>query len=168
MPNPNDTFASDWQGAPPGMPVGDYEVWRLFRPFAAQRWTAIAYDVEIRDGPTPIVGDTPEMRRMWARNTARRIDALGWRANVASVIEVRTRAAWQTFGQIQGYAAMWANNYPMIPIDGYWIVTDELPNDIRNIATAAGFYCWVNGELFTPDRPKITWPAGATFDGPHQ
>lgn len=168
MPNPNDTFSATWKGSPPGMPAGDYEVWRIFRDFGATRWDAFAFDVELWNGAAPLIDGPPEIQKMWARNTARRIDCVGWRDNLCSILEVRTAAAWQTFGQIQGYAALWPLNYPTLPVEQLWIVTDQMADDIRQVAVGAGFYVWTPDRLDTPTRPKIVWPEGAHYDMPHQ
>jgi hypothetical protein len=169
MPTPYDTFPSSWRGVPPAMPRGDYFVWQMFAPFAEQLWTSIAFDVELRDGAWPIVSTDPTMQSMWMRNTARRVDALAWANNVASIIEVRHAAAWQSMGQILGYADLWAKTYPNIPVNGLWLVTDSIPDDIRSVAAAQGIYVWTPENLTRPLKPRIVWPDGAVIaDIPHQ
>lgn len=161
MPTPYDTFPSSWAGRPPAMPAGDLIVWKLFQPFAAQLWKDIAYDVELRDGAWPIVSPDPMMQAMWMRNTARRIDAAAWLNNLVTIIEVRHAAAWQSFGQILGYADLWARTYPDIPVVGLWLVTDSIPDDIANVATASGVYVWTPEQLRRPITPKVVLPPGS-------
>lgn len=164
MATPYDTFPASWAGVPPGMPAGDQVVWRQFRDLAARWWESIAYDVEVRDGAWPIVSTDPAMQRMWMRNTARRIDALAWRSNVATILEVRHAAAWQSFGQISGYANLWRTSYPDIPVVAVMLITDTIPADIRQVAASAGIYVWTPGELTQPSRPLQVMPEGVQLD----
>ena len=146
------------------MPAGDLIVWRQFHATAARWWDSIAYDVEIRDGPWPIVSPDPTMQKMWMRNTSRRIDALAWRGNVATILEVRHAAAWQSMGQIIGYTNLWRSSYPNIPVVAVMLVTDTIPADIRQVAASQGIYTWTPGELTAPARPLQIMPEGTTLD----
>lgn len=160
MASPYDTFPADWAGVPPAMPAGDLEVWRKFHPTAMRLWSSIAYDVEVRDGPWPIVSDDPAMQRMWMRNTARRIDAFCWANNVGTIIEVRHAAAWQSYGQLMGYTNLWRTSYPEIPVVAAWLVTDVIPADIRQVANDAGLYVWTPEALTQPAKPLQVMPPG--------
>lgn len=169
MATPYDTFPATWAGVPPAMPAGDLIVWRRFHEFAARVWESIAYDVELRDGPYPLVDPDPTMQAMWMKITARRIDALAWSRNVASIIEVRHAAAWQSYGQLMGYATLWEQNYPAIPVIGLWLVTDSIPDDIRKVANDSGIYVWTPDHLTRPIRPRVMLPAGTIIESaPYQ
>lgn len=146
------------------MPAGDLVVWRLFHPFAVQLWETVAYDVELRDGPWPIVDADPTMQAMWMKITARRIDALMWQRNVATIIEVRHAAAWQSYGQLLGYASLWETTYPDIPVNGLWLVTDSIPDDIRNVANQSGVYVWTPTRLTRPLQPRVIMPPGVVIE----
>lgn len=169
MATPYDTFPATWQGRPPAMPAGDYLVWQSFRDFAATLWESVAYDVELRDGPWPIVSADATMQAMWMKVTARRVDALGWLRNVAAIIEVRHAAAWQSYGQLLGYADLWTTTYPNIPVNGLWLVTDQIPPDIRTVANNSGVHVWTPDNYTAPARPRVVMPPGAIIaSAPHQ
>lgn len=160
MATPYDTFETTWSGRPPAMPEGDATVWDKFKQFLIDHWTTVAYDVELRDGPYPIVSDDPTMQAMWMKLTARRIDALAWRSNIATIIEVRHAAAWQSYGQLMGYLKLWPLNYPNIPVEGAWLVTDDIPDDIRSVAVSTGLYVWTPDKFSPPTVPLVALPPG--------
>ncbi len=121
---------------------GDRTVWSEFLARRGLEWGDYAYDVELdRSGPAVAVDD-PALRRMWTRLVAKRVDVVALRAGGATLIEVRTRAAWQSVGQLIGYRALWPRDYPGVPLEGALLVTDEIDPAIRAVAVAQGLQVW--------------------------
>jgi len=127
-------YPATWTGWPPAMPYGDRLVWSAFLAAHGHEWSDYAYDVELdRSGPG-VEHDDPAMRKMWTRLIAKRVDVVALRAAGATLIEVRTRAAWQSVGQLIGYRELWPRDYPGVPLEGAIIVTNEIDPAIRSVA----------------------------------
>jgi hypothetical protein len=124
------------------MGFGDRQVWAEFLRRRGAEWSDYAYDVELdRSGPAVAVDD-PAMRRMWTRLVAKRVDAVALRSAGATLVEVRTKAAWQSVGQLIGYRALWPRDYPGVPLEGVLLVTDEIDAAIRAVAEGQGLAVW--------------------------
>lgn len=135
-------YPPTWTGWPPAMPQGDRQVWSVFLSRRGHDWTDYAYDVELdRSGPAVNVDD-PAMRKMWTRLISKRVDVVALRAAGATLIEVRTKAAWQSVGQLIGYRELWPRDYPGVPIEGALLVTDEIDPAIKTVALTQGLQVW--------------------------
>lgn len=126
------------------MGLGDFDVWRVFLAQRGAEWSDYAYDVELdRSGPAVTVDD-PALRRMWTRLIAKRVDVVALRAGGATLIEVRTKAAWQSVGQLIGYRELWPRDYPGVPLEAALLVTDEIDPAIRAVAEGQGLAVWIS------------------------
>lgn len=131
---------------PPGMSWDDYQAWQHWIKGPGQAWPQYAYDVELyTQGLLP--GETdPGMIRLWARNTAKRIDAVGMRDGRYTLFEARRFTGWSAIAQLQGYMMLWRFNFPSLPVDGLWIITEQIDDTTRATAALQGVSVWVIGE----------------------
>lgn len=120
------------------MPAGDNNIWQRFLDARGPEWPEYAYDVELTGGAGAAATTDEVMQRTWMRLISKRVDVVALRAGRATLIEVRTRAAWQSLGQLIGYRHMWPIDYPTIPIDAALIVTDLIDPAIAQVAIAEG------------------------------
>lgn len=72
------------------------------------------FDYNVRVGPGQDPGDAhPDyIRRMAVMNTQRRIDAIGYKGNQATLIEVKATASLTAVGQLLGYKLFWMTDNP--------------------------------------------------------
>lgn len=87
---------------------------------------------------------------MWIRNTAKRIDAVGERGGVYTIFEARRIAGWSAIAQLLGYRNLWYIQYPTLPLDALWLITERIDDITRATAAQAGVRTWVVGEAITP------------------
>lgn len=131
-------YPSTWRGVPAAMPGGDYGVWKLFLDLHGNEWSDYAYDIELHGNTRPIIDPDPALTRLWSRVTAKRIDAIGFRASGLTLFEVRHNAAWQSLGQLLGYRELFALDYPTEQIEQSIILTDAIDAAIRATAERYG------------------------------
>lgn len=93
------------------MPWTDWLVWQRFLASPAALYDSYSYDVMLTTGAPAPPGTTPAMAKMWYENTAKRIDAVGKKADALTIIEVRDQCTWQTIGQVLGYQALAAQEF---------------------------------------------------------
>lgn len=136
------------------MPAGDNSVWQRFLDARGAEWPEYAYDVELTGGVGGAATSDATMQATWIRLISKRVDAVGLRANRATLFEIRTRAAWQSIGQLIGYRRLFPIDYPAIPLDACMIVTDFIDPAIARVAEAEGL------EIYTvpPSSPLAPGP----------
>ena len=135
---------------PPGMTWDDYQAWQHWIKGPGRAWPQYAYDVELfTQGLLPRETD-PAMLKLWARNTAKRIDAVGIRDNVFTLFETRRFTGWSAIAQLKGYEMLWRFSFPALPLAGLWIITEKIEDTIRASAATQGVRVWVVGEDFRP------------------
>lgn len=124
----------------------DWQAWQpwLLGPGAA--WPEYAYDVELLTQGLPPGETDPGMLRMWARNTAKRIDAVGRRDGVHTIFEARRFAGWSAIAQLLGYRDLWLINFPSLPLGGLILITEDVDDAVRATAARAGVKTWEVGE----------------------
>ncbi len=95
------------------MPWTDWQIWQRYLISPAALYERYAYDVLIDIVEAPAEITDPAMRRMWRENRGKRIDAVGRKADVLTVLEVRELATWQTLGQVLGYQTLVELHFPL-------------------------------------------------------
>lgn len=128
-------FSPDWQGIPPGMPSGDFEVWLRWRAHAASLFESLYFNVRVGD-PIPVDESLPsEIKSMAVALSRRRIDVVGVKASGWSLIELKWDAGAEALGQILMYKALWLSHPPdRLPVS-MSVVTNSFNKDM-NIACA--------------------------------
>jgi hypothetical protein len=130
----------------------DWLPWSRWLAGPGAHWGAYAYDVELYTQGIPEQAMTPELARMWARNTARRIDAVGFRAGHYDIFEARRIASWSAIAQLQGYATLWPLQWPDLELGRLYLVSERIPDDVRALAARAGIWTWTPEDA-TPAPP---------------
>lgn len=132
-------FLPEWAGTPRQMSVGDYEIWKRWLVLHRDEYSGFYYDVEIvGDEELPV--DTPDnLRRMWARSTSKRIDAVAVQLSRLVLIEVRVNAGASAFGALANYMRLWQAAPPNpLPVSGL-IITDNADPTLAALAADYGF-----------------------------
>ncbi len=95
----------------PHMIGEDTEVWNRFISKFPDRYDTVDYDIHIGKGvdTTPIRNDAD--KNYWSQLTKKRIDVIGYKNNITTIIEVKKRATLFTLGQILGYRFLYLREH---------------------------------------------------------
>ena len=84
----------------------DLALWEKFLRLRGPEFLAFSYDVALGGVIVPATDDPPEYLRGYQYSTALKIDAVGWQANQAWIIEVRPEVTTAAFGAAVVYTMM--------------------------------------------------------------
>lgn len=101
----------------PHMAPADVAIWERFLSAHAPNFLGFDYDVRL-GGSVPLDPALPQYIKDAARLlSAKRIDAVGHKANVHWIIEVKPTATLTALGQVLGYSILYAQAHkPPIPV----------------------------------------------------
>lgn len=131
-------YPPTWKGRPEGMPWPDYQVWIKYLESPAALFDEYAFNVELHGGLWTTPHDDPQDNALWNRLTSKRVDAIGRKAGMLTLIELRDRLTWQTIGQLLGYQRMFALDYPEYQTTAPLIVAGTADRDALATAHAQG------------------------------
>lgn len=124
------SFASDWQGVPPGIPSGDLLIWFRYRAAAAKLFDRLYFNVRVGE-PIAIDPDLPpEIIDMAIATSRRRIDVVGETSTDWGLIELKYNAGTESLGQILMYKALWLQDPPDFKAVNMVIVSDRANKDL--------------------------------------
>jgi hypothetical protein len=118
------------------------------------------FDYNFRIGAGVDPGPTwPDYVRQCAiQNTQLRIDAVAWKANAPTIIEVKDRAGASAIGQLATYEAVWIKDNPQGPAPVCILVTNRLQVNMAAVLQKSGFRCDVVLTDFSSLKPTLTSP----------
>ncbi len=92
----------------------DIPVWSRFIELYPDRFNTVDYDIHVGSGiETP--PDTDErMSEQWRYLTSKRIDVIGWKNGLPTIVEIKHRVGLDTLGQILGYRFLYLKEHPEI------------------------------------------------------
>lgn len=123
-------YPRTWEGYPPHISQDDLDIWKRYRLFIPADTIWLYFDVGL-GGQTEVPEDTPEeMRRMWLRNTQKRIDVLAESVDTWYIIELRHYATASAAGRLLQYQDMWKKTPPDNKNVKLILVSDRLDNDL--------------------------------------
>lgn len=158
-------YPPTWRRQPPGLLWDDWQVFEPWLRGPGSAWPEYTYDLELLTQALPPGETDPGMLRVWARNTAKRVDAVGRRGNSHTLFEARRRAGWSAIAQLLGYRTLWLIQFPTLALDGLVLVTETIDDVTRATATHAGVHTWVVGETALYKAPDATTAARPTTQG---
>lgn len=96
------------------------------------------FDYNVRIGPGFDPGDTvpADVRSQAILNTQKRIDAVAWKGNTPTIIEVKDRAGLSAIGQILGYEVLWRLDNPGGPPPSILLVARVLGVAVEPVLVA--------------------------------
>lgn len=96
----------------PHMIGEDTDVWNRFIIKFPNRFDTVDYDVHIGKGvnTSPILNKSDQ--KYWAQLTRKRIDVIGYKDSLITIIEVKKRATLFTLGQVLGYRFLYLSEHP--------------------------------------------------------
>ena len=118
----------------------DSLIWTKFITLYPERFDTVDYDVKVGQGvdTTPI----PEgkYQQYWAELTKKRIDVIGYKDNLVTIVEVKKRVGLPTLGQILGYKFLYLREYPEITSLGTLIVCSSIDQDDIDVLEYYGMH----------------------------
>lgn len=96
------------------------------------------YNVRLGEGNDPGTQFPDDVRRMAILNTQKRVDAVAYKSDQPTLIEVKDRAGFSAIGQIVGYDALWRQQNPTTPAPKLLLVCNRFPNDILPVLQKQG------------------------------
>ncbi len=93
----------------------DIPVWNQFIEKFPDRFNTVDYDVHVGAGIESLPNEEPAFSQQFRALTQKRIDVIGWKNNLPTIIEVKHRVGLDTLGQILGYRALYLRENPEIP-----------------------------------------------------
>lgn len=107
----------------------DTEVWSRFIQKFPDRFDTVDYDVKVGKGvntdPLPDLKD----KKYWSTLTKKRIDVVGFKNSIITIVEVKKRASLFTLGQILGYRFLYLRDHPEIRSIRTLIVCSSIDQD---------------------------------------
>jgi len=135
---------------PPGMTYEDWQAWYPWLQGPGARWESYTYDVTLMTKGIEDLALDPRLLEMWARNTAKRIDAVGAGPAGLDIFEARRLAGWSAIGQLLGYRDLWLINFPTLPLGDLWLISERIDDATRMLAQRQGIRTWCCGETLEP------------------
>ena len=139
-------YKADWSRRPPGMVWEDWQPWSAWLKSPEAQKYQYAYDVELHVDAGPPGETDPALIKMWKRNNARRIDAVGRAGNELILFEARRNTGWSAIAQVIAYKQLWPLFYPDIKVTGVMLVVETIADEIRASASMQGVPVWVSTE----------------------
>ncbi len=122
----------------PHMIGEDTEVWERFILRFPNRFDTVDYDFHVGKGvdTSPIRNDAD--KTYWAQLTKKRIDVIGYKNILVTIIEVKKRATLFTLGQILGYRFLYLREHPELKGVLSLIICDKIDQDDQDILSHYG------------------------------
>jgi len=127
-------FKRTWEGTPPHMSTDDQVLWNKYKTDALKNAVNIYFDVGLGGQTDTPPGTSPEMARMWLRNTQKRIDVLIEEPNKWIILELRPRAQASAIGRLLQYFDLWKDDPPDTKPVELRLVTDTTDQDTKKLA----------------------------------
>ena len=90
----------------------DYIIWDRFILLYPDRFDTVDYDVHIGSGIMPPEDQPTSDDIQWQALTQKRIDVIGWKDNLPTIVEVKYRVSLETLGQLLGYQVLYSEQFP--------------------------------------------------------
>lgn len=108
----------------------DIEVWKRYLTEHEHEFDSIVYDLRVGDGRDPGPDFADNIRSMAIGLSQRRIDAIGFKGNNVTIIEVTTRAGLTAIGQLKVYPVLYKALNPTVGTITPLLVAERLQDDI--------------------------------------
>ncbi len=92
----------------------DVTVWDSFVEQYPDRFHTVDYDVHVGTGIEVPAHPDENIAEQYRNLTKKRIDVIGWKNNLPTIIEVKYRVGLDTLGQVLGYRVLYLKEHPEI------------------------------------------------------
>jgi hypothetical protein len=118
----------------PGLLPAEILVLRAWLLLHEGEYDSFDFNVRLGSGFDPGPKYEDNIRRQWIMNTQKRLDAVGYQGNQATIIEAKRRAGLSNIGQLVGYKVLWLRDHPDTPTPKLLLVTTSVQTDIFDVA----------------------------------
>jgi hypothetical protein len=113
----------------------------IFRAWLAlhqNEYDRFEYNVRVGNGTDPGAQYPAIYRQQYIENTQKRIDAVAWKGQQPTIVEVKDRATASCMSQILTYKALWPLTFPNTPAPKLLLVTNRVAADMPLVLDASG------------------------------
>ena len=96
----------------PHMIGEDTEAWNRFILKWPNRFDTVDYDIHVGHGAKIFSIEDKKSQAYWTQLTKKRIDVIGYKDTIVTIIEVKKRVGLYTLGQILGYRFLYLREHP--------------------------------------------------------
>jgi hypothetical protein len=114
----------------------DTLLWERFITSNPTYFDFVDYDIHVGRGMTIDPSWEPNIQKMATELSQFRIDAVGWKAETPTIIEIKPRASSKAIGQVLVYATLFESTFPKETPPKRLIITDWQHDDIEAVAFA--------------------------------
>ena len=122
----------------PGMAPREVIIFRAWLGLHQSEYDRFEYNVRVGNGIDPGAEYPAIYRQQYIENTQKRIDALAWKGEQPTIIEVKDRATGSSMSQILMYKALWPITFPNTPPPKLLLVTNRVAADMPMVLEASG------------------------------
>lgn len=131
-------YTKEYKRRPPGFEASENEIWQAYLDTLEDAYIGFWYNVKLGADRITTEERINPIKRMQEQLALKRIDAVGHRAEVYDLIEVRRHAGPGSIGQLFTYEALW-KEYGLTDLSyTLLLVTDFIDIDTLLAAKAAG------------------------------
>lgn len=138
-PNPAQTLQSE-RLRYPGMLVREILIWQNWLKAHESAYERFDYNVRIGPGYDPGPAYDEATRFMALANSKKRMDAVIWKGNQATLVEVKDRAGASALGQLLTYLPLWAAEHLDVPRPKMLLVSNRIQPGIDVAAQYHGVF----------------------------
>lgn len=118
----------------PHLLAEDVILWERFIDQQPTAFDYCDYDIHVGEGMEIDPSWPPEIQRMATILSQFRIDVIGWKGNIPTIIEVKPKAASKALGQIILYRSLFLKTFPSYPSAKSLIITDWDHKEVLAVA----------------------------------
>lgn len=108
----------------PRMSLEDSKIWGRYLSKFSDLYDSFDYDLRVGAGVTPDLPIPEKFIKDYEDLTKKRIDAVGYKNNKATLFEVKPRAGTAALGQLISYRDLFLRSHPYIQISSLVCVTE--------------------------------------------
>ena len=114
----------------------DIDLWIRFLEKHENEYQAFDYDVRVGKGRPTSKSEPEQIQKMAIELSQRRIDAVGYKENSITIIEITISAGLKAIGQLHSYPILYAETYKPKKRIETLLVAETLQADIQPILIA--------------------------------
>lgn len=131
----------------PGMAPREVLIFEEWLKTHAAEFNRFDYNVHVGNGIDPGAPFPDVYRQQYIFNTQKRIDAVGWKESLPTIIEVKDRATASCMSQLLTYKTLWPITFPNTPAPALLLVTNRVAADMPMVLSATGITLNQVGEV---------------------
>jgi len=122
----------------PGLLPREILVLRAWLKLHEAEYDRFDFNVRLGEGFDPGPTYPENIRSMAKQNTQKRVDAVGYKSDAVTLIEVKDRAGFSAVGQLVGYLHLWQAANPLKPKPVLLMVANRIADDLMPVLLGAG------------------------------